>query len=489
MARSTRATELRAFPFGSARQLATAVRTGKVSSLELLDAYLARVDALNPTLNAIVVDDRERARKAAKAADRAVRDGKPLGPLHGVPMTVKESYAIPGHPVTYGNKAFAGNVLDHDAVAVARLREAGAVIFGKTNVPLSLADFQSYNDVYGTTSNPWDTSRTAGGSSGGSAVALAAGLTGLEFGSDIGGSIRNPAAYNGVYGHKPTYGIIPKRGHSLLAEPTAEGAISVVGPLARTAADLALALKVTAGPDLEDGYRLALPAPPSSVRGLRVAVWLSEPELGPVDDEVTERIEAAAAALADAGATVDFDARPNFDPTVAHMTYLRLLMAAMAPRDQSFDAMVRRAEALDPDDDGPYATNLRASTLRHRDYILAEDAQARDRWTWREFFSDHDVLLTPVTSTAAFPHDHSEPVAARTLTVNGEVVPYFSQLFWAGLAVGGHLPATAVPVGRTPGGLPVGMQIVGGAYRDRTTIWLAGQLEKLVGGFTPPPGY
>lgn len=489
MAKSSRATELKAFPFGSARQLASAVRTGKVSSLELLDAYLARVDELGPALNAVVVDDRQRARKDARAADRAVKAGKPLGPLHGVPMTVKESFSIPGHPVTFGVELLKDNVMHEDAVAVARLREAGAIVFGKTNVPLSLADFQSYNAVYGTTNNPWDTTRTAGGSSGGSAVALAAGLTGLEFGSDIGGSIRNPAAYNGVFGHKPTYGIIPKRGHSVFPERGAEGAISVVGPLARTAGDLALALKVTAGPDLEDGYRLALPAPPSELTGVRVAVWLSEPDLAPVDDEVVVLIEAAAKALAKAGAKVSFEARPDFDPRVANATYGQLLLGTMSARDPDFAGLVRRAEALDPNDDGPYATNLRASTARHRDYVLAEEAQARQRWVWRSFFSDYDVLLTPVTSTAAFPHDHSEPVAARTLTVNGEVVPYFSQLFWAGLAIGGHLPATAAPVGLTPGGLPVGLQVIGGAYRDRTTIWLAGQLERLLGGFTPPPGY
>ena len=259
---------LSAFPFGSARQLARAVRTGAVSSVELLRAYLDRVDRLDPAINAIVVDDRERALKDAKRADRALAKGAPTGPLHGVPMTVKESFNIPGQPTTWGFPELRDNVATDDAVVVSRLRAAGAVIFGKTNVPMSLADFQSYNDVYGTTNNPWDLTRGAGGSSGGSAAALAAGLTGLEYGSDIGGSIRNPAAYNGVYGHKPTYGIVPKRGQTLDPTLVGEGAISVVGPLARSADDLAIALKVTAGPDLEDGYRLALPAPPRQLRGL-----------------------------------------------------------------------------------------------------------------------------------------------------------------------------------------------------------------------------
>ncbi|MFV0307364.1 MAG: amidase [Desertimonas sp.] len=481
------AAALTAFPFGSARQLAAAIRGGKVTALELLKAYLARVDELNPALNAVVVDDREVAMKTARAADRAVKSGKRLGPLHGVPMTVKESFAITGHPVTFGQPAMADNVLDRDAVVVERLRAAGAVIFGKTNVPLNLADFQSYNEVYGTTNNPWDPALAAGGSSGGSGVAMAAGLSGLEFGSDIGGSIRNPAAYNGVYGHKPTFGIIPKRGHTLSFEAVAETAISVVGPLARSAADLALALKVTAGPDLEDGYRLALPAPPTSLKGLRVAVWLDQPDLSPVDDEVQAHVRIAAEALGRAGAKVDFTARPDFDPVAANDVYQLLLLATMSARDPNFDALVAKAEALDAADTGPYARNLRMSVVRHRDYVLAEAAQANLRWTWRRFFADHDVVLAPITATPPFPHDHSEPMAARTMTVNGQEVPYLAQVFWAGLAIAAHLPSTVAPTALSADGLPIGVQIMGDAYRDRTTIWVAEQLARLVGGFQPPP--
>ena len=490
MAKASKAVEsLSAFPFGSAGQLARAVRSGRVSSVELLRAYLDRVDRLNRPINAIVVDDRERALKDARAADRALAKGAPVGPLHGVPITVKESFNTTGQPTTWGYPAFAGNIAKDDAVVVARLRAAGAVIFGKTNVPVSLADFQSYNDVYGTTNNPWDLTRGAGGSSGGSAAALAAGLTALEYGSDIGGSIRNPAAYNGVYGHKPTYGIVPKRGQTLDEQLVGEGAISVIGPLARSAEDLALALKVTAGPDLEDGYRLALPAPPRSLAGLRVAVWLDQPDIAPVDDAVTGAIAAAADALAAAGAIVDVDARPAFDPADAQATYLQLLMATLSARDPGYDRMVERAERLEPGDDSPYAQNLRYSTARHRDVAIAGEARDAQRWAWRAFFQDHDVLLAPITATPPFPHDHSQPLPARTMTVNGAEVPYFGQLFWAGLAISAHLPATAAPVGLTPAGLPVGVQIIGDAYRDRSTIWAAGQLAKQIGGFTPPPGF
>lgn len=490
MARRSRAVDsVGAFPFGSARQLARAVRSGAVSSFELLRAYLARVDEFNPAINAVVIDDRERALKDAQAADRALAAGRRVGPLHGVPITVKESYNIRGHETTWGFPALAGNVADDDAVAVARLRAAGAVVFGKTNIPIALADFQSYNDVYGTTNNPWDLTRGPGGSSGGSAAALAAGLSALELGSDIGGSIRNPAAYCGVYGHKPTFGIVPKRGHTLSDQLVAEGDISVGGPLARTADDLALALKVIAGPDVLDaGYRLVLPPPPSSLQGLRVAVWLDQPDLAPVDATVIVAIEEAAEALRAAGATVDADARPAFDLASAHATYMQLLIGTISVGDPGFAEMVGRADALDPGDVGPYAQNLRFATARHHDYAVAENQRDLLRWAWHDFFQDHDVLLAPITATPAFRHDHSEPLGARTMTVNGADVPYFSQLFWAGLAVGAHLPATAVPVG-TVAGLPVGMQIIGDAYRDRTTIWLAGQLANLIGGFTPPPGY
>jgi amidase len=480
---------VKAFPFGSARQLAQAVRTSKVSAVELLEAYLERVDRLNPAVNAIVVDDRQRALKDARAADRALARGTVRGPLHGVPITVKESFNIPGQPTTFGYPAFAQNVASQDAVIVARLRAAGAVVFGKTNVPIALADFQSYNDVYGTTNNPWDLSRNAGGSSGGSAAALAAGLTGLEFGSDIGGSIRNPAAYCGVYGHKPTYGIVPKRGQTLDERLVSEGPIAVVGPLARSAGDLALALKLTAGPDLEDGYRLSLPAPPTSLQGLRVAVWLEQPDIAPVDQEVLRPIEAAVDALAAAGAKVDVDARPDFDVAEAHATYQQLLLSAMGAGNPDYDQMVERVAALDPADDSPYAQSLRASTARYRDVALAAAARDGHRWAWRRFFADHDVVLAPITATPAFPHDHSQPLPARTMRVNGVDVPYFGQLFWAGLAISAHLPATAVPVGLTRHGLPVGMQIIGDAYRDRTTIWVGEQLAKLIGGFTPPPGF
>lgn len=482
--------KLKSFPFGSATAMAAALRAGKVSSVELLKAYLARVDRFNPALNALVVDDRKAALDRARAADRALAKGEVWGPLHGLPMTVKESFDLVGQPTTWGHLTRKDHAAATDALAVYRLKAAGAVVFGKSNVPLNLTDFQSYNAVYGTTQNPWDLRRGPGGSSGGSAAMMAAGLSALEFGSDIGGSVRNPAAYCGVYGHKSTWCIVPKRGHSLVPTPGAEMDLSVIGPLARSAADLALALKVTAGPDAltSRGVTYRLPAPPGSVKGLRVGVWLDEAS-APVDDAVKARIEVAAKALAKAGAKLDFKARPAFDPAHAHAVYGLLLQANMAARRPDYDTLLEHRAQLHAEDMSEHALALRASTASYRDVFIAQQQREQLRWAWHHFFDKFDLMLMPITATAAFEHDHSEPMPARKMRINGIDQPYVGQLFWAGLATASFLPATIAPVGLTAEGLPVGLQIVGPEMADLSTIWLAGELARLVGGFVPPPGY
>src|SRR4029453_6214282 len=278
-------------PFRSAKQLATAIRRKKIGCLELLDLYLARVAKYNPALNAIIATDVEGARKRARAADRALSKGPAWGPLHGVPMTIKESYDVVGMPTTWGMPQLRNNRPTRNALAVDRLLGAGVVLFGKTNVPIHLADYQSYNAIYGTTNNPWDPTRAPGGSSGGSAAALAAGLTGLEAGSDIGSSIRNPAHYCGVFGHKPTWGIVSPRGHSLNGN-VAQADISVCGPLARGAADLEIAMDVMAGPDKIDGrgWKLALPrSKKKKLRDFKVAVLLDDRH-AEVDKSVQDEI-------------------------------------------------------------------------------------------------------------------------------------------------------------------------------------------------------
>jgi amidase len=478
--------------FRSAKQLASDIRRRKLGCLEVLDLYLARMERLNGKLNAIVVTDVDGARRRARQADAALRRGKPWGPFHGVPMTIKESYDVAGMPTTWGLPALKDNVAPRNALAVDRLLAAGVVLFGKTNVPAWLADYQSYNDVYGTTNNPWDLARSPGGSSGGSAVALAAGLTGLEAGSDIGSSIRNPAHYCGVFGHKPTFGIVPPRGQALPGR-VAQGDISVIGPMARSAEDLAIGLSVMAGPDEIDGagLRLALPAPRrKALREFKVAVMLDDPA-AEVDREVQARLQALADFLGKRKVKVSFTARPAFDTAEAHRTYIFLLRAATAGR-QTAEEFSRNAEitrGLAPDDQRYYAWTMRANTASHRDWLAANETRHKMRWRWAEFFREWDLLLCPVASSAAFPHDHAGERHERMITVNGKRVPCVDQLFWAGYGGMAYLPATVAPAGLTPAGLPVGVQIIGPQYGDRTCIEFARLLEREFQPFVPPPDY
>jgi amidase len=478
--------------FRSAKQLASDIRRRKLGCLEVLDLYLARMERLNGKLNAIVVTDVDGARRRARQADAALRRGKPWGPFHGVPMTIKESYDVAGMPTTWGLPALKDNVAPRNALAVDRLLAAGVVLFGKTNVPAWLADYQSYNDVYGTTNNPWDLARSPGGSSGGSAVALAAGLTGLEAGSDIGSSIRNPAHYCGVFGHKPTFGIVPPRGQALPGR-VAQGDISVIGPKARSAEDHAIGLSVMAGPDEIDGagLRLALPAPRrKALREFKVAVMLDDPA-AEVDREVQARLQALADFLGKRKVKVSLTARPAFDTAEAHRTYIFLLRAATAGR-QTAEEFSRNAEitrGLAPDDQRYYAWTMRANTASHRDWLAANETRHKMRWRWAEFFREWDLLLCPVASSAAFPHDHAGERHERMITVNGKRVPCVDQLFWAGYGGMAYLPATVAPAGLTPAGLPVGVQIIGPQYGDRTCIEFARLLEREFQAFVPPPDY
>ncbi|MEC9345597.1 MAG: amidase [Pseudomonadota bacterium] len=476
----------------SAREVATAIRARRVGALEALEHFIGRIERLDTRVNAVVVRDFDHAREAARAADAALARGEAPGPLHGVPMTVKESFNLAGLPTTWGSPAWSNNIAAADAIVPERLKQAGAVIMGKTNVPLMLADFQSYNAVYGTTHNPWAHGHTPGGSSGGGAAALAAGMTALEYGSDIGGSIRNPAHYSGVCGHKPTWGIVPIGGHALVPD-AAPPDISVVGPLARSVDDLELALDLTAGADpvLAGGWRLELPRPEfRTVRDLRVALWLDEP-FAEVDASVKAVLTKVAEQLSDAGADIDPEARPDFDPWESMLCYLRLLHSALAARqpDDAYAAILAKVAKLDPADDGPTAFTLRAQTMRHRDWLAANNQRTRLRKAWHRFFQSYDVLLCPVASVPAFPHDESPAMGARTLQVNGRPVRYFDQLFWAGFTGVAYLPGTVVPGGLTPQGLPVGVQVVGPEFGDRRTLAVARMIEALRGPMPVPEGF
>lgn len=477
----------------SATALAAALRRRELGSLELLEHFLARLERWNPTLNAVVTLDIERARERARAADDALARGEAWGPLHGLPITIKDSIEVAGMPCTSGAPALAGHLPAETAPAAQRLVDAGAVIFGKSNLPLYAGDFQSYNEVHGTTCNPWDPARTPGGSSGGAAAALAAGLCGLELGSDIGGSIRNPSHYCGVYGHKPSHGIVPMRGHVPGPPGTLrEDDLGVIGPMARSAEDLALALDLLAGPhgSAARAWRVRLPpARHQRLAGARIGVWLDDPRC-PVSSEVGDALQDAVDALARAGAAIDDRTRP-VGAGESRATYLALLYGVLgagfpASLLAAFDG---QAAALDPADDTLAAHLVRGAALRHREWLAVHERRLALCARWEEYFRDHDALLAPVMPTVAFPHDHSE-ITSRSVDVDGRAFPYLEQLFWAGLATVALLPATAVPVGsgRTSG-LPVGLQIVGPACEDRTPIALAAAMAGAVGGFATPPGY
>jgi amidase len=480
----------------SAAELAALIRARKLSSVELLELYLKRIAAHNGVLNAVVTLDEDRARSAARAADDELATRGPRGPLHGLPITVKDAYETAGMRSTAGAKPWANHVPAHNAVAVQRLIDAGAFVIGKTNVPAYCADMQSYNEIFGVTKNPHDLARTPGGSSGGAAVSVACGFTAFELGSDIGGSIRTPSHWTGVYGHKPSYGIVPQRGHLPPAPDSLfEPDLSVCGPLARAAGDLSLTLDVLAGPDRlqAKGYRLQLPRPRASrLRDYRVAVWLDD-EAFPVDAEVGSVLSAAVDALEKNGARVDRAARPERSLASMFETYQQLLNPVLTVgwKEKLVATLQQLAQAPIPDDrlQAPLFRFARHATVRHADVLQIAEQRERDRVQWERFFERYDVLLCPVTGNAAIPHMHEGTPVTRTLTINGKAEPYNTIMGWIGMATSAHLPATVVPVGRTAGGLPVGMQVIGAYLEDHTTIDVAARIGEIAGGFVPPKAY
>ena len=478
--------------FRSATELARLLRARKVTALGLLEQCLDQYAKHNGTLNAVIVTDIDRAKKAAAASDRRLKKGKPIGPFDGIPMTSKESFDWTGTPSTWGDPRFRDNIASADAVAITRLTDAGAVIYGKTNVPLMLADWQSFNDIYGTTNNPWDVTRVPGGSSGGSAAALATGMSALEIGSDIGASIRNPAHYCGVYGHKPTFGVVPYRGH-LLPGILQSGDISVAGPLARSATDLAAMLRLLAGTDGIEarGYTLTLPAArQKSLKDFRVAVMVTD-EQSEVDLPVQDLIGKLTTFLGSQVKKLSTTARPSFTTKEAMDVYIALLRSATSRRqtDEDFALNSAKVAASDPLDDSYLTKMLRAYVLPHRDWLRHSERRHQMRLLWDQFFDDWDVMLCPTAASAAFPHDQQGERHERTIPVNGKQVPTTDQLFWAGYSGGFYLPSTVAPLGLTAQGLPAGIQIIARQYGDYTSIRFAQLLEKEFAAFVPPPGY
>jgi amidase len=446
------------YPTATAGGLAADLVAKKVSAVELCDAAIARIEERDGAINAVVVRDFERALSAAKAADAALARGE-RGPLLGVPMTVKESFNVAGLATTWGSPAFADWIAPTDAVAVARLKAAGAVILGKTNIPPFLADWQSVNPVYGRTNHPLDPTRTPGGSSGGAAAALASGMVPLEFGSDIGGSIRVPASFCGVFGHKPSYGLVPGRGQAPPGLDRCDPALAVVGPLARTASDLALALDIVAGPVAEEavGYRLDLPAPRHArLADFRVLIIDEHPSAA-LDSEIRAALLDLASRLESAGADVSRQSDLVPDLAAAHGVYGALLFTAISR-------------------DGPPQPDPLSAVA----WLDALDAQLAVRRRWAKLFKTFDVVLAPSFGVVAFPHDEGD-FNSRVHTIDGAATPYGAQVAWPGMATLACLPATAIPIGKTKAGLPIGVQVIGPYLEDRTTIAFAGMVERAFG--------
>ena len=478
--------------FKTAEELAAAMRAGEVTSAELTDEAIARIERDDKAINAICVPDFDRARVAARDADQARARGEDR-PLLGIPVTVKESYDMAGLPTTWGLPPHRNFMPAEDAVQVSRLKAAGAVVLGKTNVPFGLQDIQSFNEIYGTTNNPWDHGRTPGGSSGGSAAALASGFGALSIGSDLAGSLRTPAHFCGIYAHKPTLGLAASRGMVPPPGPAlpVEHDLAVVGPMARTARDLTLLLDVMAGPDpltLGAAYGLTLPpARHERLSDFRVLV-LDEHPLIPTGSAVRAGVNRVTEALVDDGARVERHSALLPDLTEAALLYTQLMFSSSVARFpvEAYEELRTRAAELSADDRSLDAARLRGMVLSHRDWIEANNRRELHRHGWRQLFAEFDAVVCPITPTPAFPHDHNPDPRERRIDIDGVEYPYFDQLVLAGVATMPGLPATAVPTGLSPEGLPVGVQLIGPMFEDRTPLRLAELLEQRLGGFQAP---
>jgi amidase len=482
--------------FTTATEMLAGLRARRFSALELLDLHRRRIARYNPELNAIVTPSFEQAGRDAEAADARRARGEEA-PLLGLPMTLKESINVRGLRTTVGLPAWKDFRAEHDAPVTTRVRAAGAVLMGKTNIPPMLADWQSNNPVYGRTSNPWNRGLTPGGSSGGGAAALAAGLTALEFGSDIGGSIRVPAAFCGVYGHRPSETAMPRSGQFPFPPlPNPAVFMGVQGPMARSAEDLELALDVAAGPDTGEDVAWRLTLPPARRERLadfRVGV-LPPVTWVPLDTEVAAALDDVAARLGRLGCQVKpVQPAPLGDFRQHYALYLTLLAAVTLSR-VSLEQRRARLDVMRTRDDEWSRAFQRGAESGAPDYIAWIGQREQVRAAWRSFFTDWDVLLAPAFFRPAYPHwDKPWPETPasiqQTLDVNGQAVLEELGLFYPSVATVAGQPATALPAGRTRSGLPVGLQAIGPYLEDRTPLRFAGLVAREFGGFTRPPGY
>jgi amidase len=478
-----------------AHELAEKIANGAVSSKETTEHFIDRIDRHNPAVNAIIDTCFDAALKEAEAADAARAKGDIKGPLHGLPMTIKDLFEVEGLTCDAGFPEFKGHVSTQDSVVAARLKAAGAIIIGKSNAPLAGGDIQTYNAVHGTTNNPHNLAHTPGGSSGGSSAALSSGMTPLEYGSDIGGSIRAPAHFTGLFGHKPTFNIVPMRGHvppphGLRWEPSE---LTVAGPLARTAHDLELALDATIGLDegpMRQAMQLKVQGPRHATpQGLRVGLWPTDPACE-VETAFSAAIEQAAKALEAEGAALS-TLKPDFDMPTHFETYM-LRLSSIIGSDlppEVIDNLKQVVADAAPDDTSMRIVQARGITLSHGDWLRLSLRKAKYEMAWRAVFERVDVLLCPVTPSTAMAHDHDPDFHARRISVNGSERSYFDNFFWAGIATLCGLPSTVVPLGKHANGLPFGMQIIGPAYEDKTPLAVAKMLENIGYHWIEPEGY
>jgi amidase len=482
--------------FATATEMLVGLRARRVSAVELLDLHRRRIERYNPKLNAIVEPDFERARDGAEAADARRARGEDA-PLLGLPLTLKESINVRGLRTTVGMPHWADFRSEHDAPVAARVRAAGAVIMAKTNVPQMLADWQAANPVYGRTNNPWDLRYSPGGSTGGGAAALAAGLTPLEYGSDIGGSIRVPAVFCGVYGHRPSETALPRSGQFPVPPmPNVAVVMGVQGPMARSADDLALALDVAAGPEAGENVAWRLVLPPARRERLadfRVAV-LPPIDWAPVDVEVLAAQDALASKLGRLGCQVKTVQPEALGDHRRHYSLYLTLLAAVTSARVPPEGRRQRLEVLRTRDDEWAAAQQRGIESAAPEYIGWHGQREQYRAAWRAFFQEWDVLLAPAWLGPAFPHVDKPwpptPVSMRdTAEINGRPVLEELGLLYAAVSTVAGQPSTAFPVGRTRAGLPIGLQAIGPYLEDRTPIRFAALVAREWGGFTSPPGY
>lgn len=446
---------------GAAR-CAQAVASGQVTALALCEAAIATIESADGAINAVVVRDFDRARVQARAADERLARGE-QPPLLGVPMTVKESFNVAGLPTTWGLPPFQNYQPQADAVVVQRLKAAGAVILGKTNVPSMLMDWQSVNPVYGRTMHPLDASRTPGGSSGGGAAALSAGMVALEYGSDLLGSIRIPAHFCGVWGHKSSAGIVPMRGHSF---PTMQDPIgpmpdmpAVVGPLGRCAEDLRLALLATVGAEspMSDGWRLHLPEPKDMQPERWEVLLLDSHPLAAMGHEMQAALQEAAGRLARKGVRItrvqQLSPGELPDLAVLHQTYIAYVQTMLA--------------AFEPG---------AACAMNAHEWIRLNGQRAALRSQCLVLMQRFDAVLSPTFGVPAFAHDDAPDWARRSLMIDDHATPYTAQGAWSSLAALAGLPATQVPITVDAQGMPMGVQLIGGWLQDLKTLEIARQM-------------